>query len=80
MPKDNMEKVKELLGQMQCPKAFRCVAQGFTNLCKARDYGHNHYLECLEDSAEECVFAVPFPSGHLCKCPLRCHIAKNMKK
>ncbi|MBI4290986.1 MAG: hypothetical protein HY661_05840 [Betaproteobacteria bacterium] len=74
------KKVDEIIGGMQCPKAFKCVDSGFELLCKAKDQGLPGYLNCLEDEPHGCSFALPFGYGHLCRCPLRVYIAKTLGK
>ena len=73
-------RIKEITGQVKCPKDFRCAKSGFENLCKARDFGLEDYLECLEDNPINCKFSVSFGSGYLCQCPLRVYISKELKK
>jgi len=77
---DIKKEVEEIIGRLQCPKDFECYKSGFENLCKARDFGAERYLECLKKEPRECKFAVPFGYGFLCKCPLRIYIATKLKK
>ena len=49
MKEEHRKKIKEIIGDMKCPKNFICVEAGFTNLCKAKDFGLERYLECLEE-------------------------------
>jgi hypothetical protein len=72
--------VEEIIGQMQCPKNFPCVESEFEALCKARDFGLEHYVECLEPEPLRCKFALSFGAGYLCQCPLRVYVSKNMNK
>ncbi len=72
--------IEEIMGQMECPADFKCAESGFEVLCKAEDFGLEHYVECLEADAGHCKFAVSFGYGHLCRCPLRVYISKNLKK
>ncbi len=73
-------RIEELIGQMQCPKGFKCAESGFEDLCKAKDFGLDNYLECLEDNPSVCSFALPFGNTHFCQCPLRVFLAKKLKK
>jgi hypothetical protein len=72
--------VKEIIGQMQYPKDFPCVESEFEVLCKARDFGLEHYVECLEPEPPRRKFALSFGAGYLCQCPLRVYVSKNLKK
>ena len=74
------KKVKEIMSKIQCSEDFKCANSGFNELCKARDDGIEGCLECLEENPSKCVFAVSFGFGYLCRCPLRCYVAKVMKK
>lgn len=73
-------KILEIIGQMQCPHDFRCADSGFENLCKVRDFGLDHYLECLVENPMNCRFAISFGRTYLCQCPLRVYLAKKLKK
>lgn len=65
---------------MQCPKGFRCVDKDCGQLCQARECGLENYLDCCEESPEQCSFALQFGDGHICRCPLRVYLAKELKK
>ena len=74
------KKVEEIIGGMSCPKDFQCAASGFEILCKAKDWGLEGHLECLEPDSRGCLFAVPFGHDHFCNCPVRVYLAKNLNK
>ena len=78
MKEEERKRINDIMGQMQCPKDFSCASSGFANLCKARDFGLDNYLECLEVNPLECTFALPFGDIHLCQCPLRVHLSKKL--
>jgi hypothetical protein len=80
MNDENRKKIREIMGEMDCPKNFRCGDSGFERLCKAKDYGLDKYLECLEDNPKLCKFSFPFGNAHFCQCPLRVYISKKLKK
>ena len=80
MTDDFDKEIGSIIGEMKCPKDFRCYKSGFKELCKARDFGIENYLECLEEKPEECSFAMPFGILYVCKCPLRFYLAKNYKR
>ncbi|MDD5063202.1 MAG: hypothetical protein PHQ35_00380 [Phycisphaerae bacterium] len=60
-------------------KDFISYKSGSENLCKARYFGLEEYIDCLEENAKKCEFSLPFGEGYLCKCTLRIYIAKNLK-
>jgi hypothetical protein len=74
------KEIREIIGDLRCPKDFKCYRSGFENLCKATQVdGVVSYLECLEEDPKECVFSryvsVGDSSFYLCACPLRKYIA-----
>lgn len=73
------EEIEEIIGQMQCSKDFICAKDGFEHLCKAKDFGLEKYLDCLDESPMECTFALSFANGYLCQCPLRVYISKKLR-
>ena len=80
MEEEHRRKIEKIIGQLQCPKDFKCAESGFENLCKARDFGIDDFLECLEDNPSRCSFAFHFGNTYFCQCPLRVYLAKKLKK
>jgi len=80
MKDEDRKKIEEIIGEMKCPKHFKCCLTGFEVLCKAKDVGSESFLECLEEDPSDCKFSIPFVNTYLCKCPLRIYIAKELKK
>ena len=80
MKKDIEVKIKELMGELNCPKNFKCAEQGFEHLCEAEDLGLDDLLKCLDVDPLNCTFALPFGKSHFCSCPLRVYIAKKLGK
>ena len=80
MEKDHRKEIEELIGQMQCPKDFKCYKSGFDVLCKAKDVGTKSLLLlCLEENMLQYKF-LNVERGYICECPLRNYIAKQLKK
>jgi hypothetical protein len=78
---EELEKgIAEIIGDLQCPKDFKCYRSGFENLCKAKDFGVEPFLECLENTPQICKFSVMIGRSHMCQCPLRYYIFKKLKK
>ena len=73
------KEITEIIGDLKCPKDFECHRSGFNNMCKAMDIGMETYAECMEEDPD-CLFSTKIGSFHYCKCPLRVHIAKELKK
>ncbi len=80
MEQEYEKELKEIIGEMKCPKRFKCCWSGFEVLCKAKDVGSESFLECLEEDPSDCTFSISFVNTYLCKCPLRIYIAKKLKK
>jgi len=83
MKEEGREKIDEILGKMRCPKDFKCMDSGFEDLCKARDFGADEQLLCLEEKSVLCHFAVECNLGirlRFCRCPLRVYLAKYLEK
>lgn len=80
MDKITKQKIEEIIGQMSCPKDFRCAENGFENLCLAEDHGLKENLVCYEEKPRECVFAFRYACSYLCRCPLRIYLARELGK
>ena len=80
MTRDFGKEIKEIIDVLKCSKGYKCYKSGFSNLCKAKDIGKEHYLVCLEKSDEKCKFKYPYYDIKYCVCPLRIYIIKELKK
>ena len=78
MSRDYEKELQKIIGDLECPKDFKCYKSGFEVLCRARDIGVESYLECLEEDARECTFSFAFGEARFCKCPLRVYISKKL--
>lgn len=74
------KEIEKIIGQIKCPKDFKCYESGFQVLCKARDVGLETHLECLEAEPYECEFSVRFGGLYYCHCPLRVYLAKKLHR
>ncbi len=73
------KKIVEIMGEMTCPKDFKCAKSGFENLCKAKSAGTDSYLLCLESDAK-CAFTFRLAGLYFCKCPMRVYLRNNLGK
>jgi hypothetical protein len=80
MEQDIKKKIKEIIGDIQCPREFCCLEAGFDKSCKTRDVGLEEYIECLEENSHHCSYSVSYGASHFCSCPLRVYICKKLKK
>jgi len=81
MKKEEDKKIiEEIMAGMHCPKNFVYAESGFDILCKARDFGLDNYLECLESDPQSCSFTLPFGNVFFCQCPLRVYLGEKLKK
>lgn len=74
------EKIRSIVGDVQCPNNFRCCASDLQDICKAQNIGVNSFIRCLFEEPENCKFAVPLGSTYLCKCPVRALILEKLGK
>ena len=83
MKEEDRRRIEEIIDGMQCPKGFKCAEDGFENLCRAKHFGGELFLQCLEETSPPCLFAGVYDQGfqmRFCRCPLRVYIAKNLGK
>jgi len=80
MEPDCRKEIEQIIGELQCPKDYICYKSGFSTLCKAEDIGFEPFLECFEESQEECPFSLSYASLRYCDCPLRFYIARKLKR
>ena len=80
MKEEDKKKIEEIMQGIKCEKNFKCADSGFEILCKAKDFGLDSYLECLESNPQDCKFALPFGYGYFCQCPLRVYLSKKLRK
>ena len=80
MREEDRKIIEEIMDGMRCPKEFQCVESGFERMCKAKDFGLESYLECLDEHPNVCLFSLSFGEGHFCQCPLRVYLSKKLKK
>jgi hypothetical protein len=80
MDEETRKKIEEIMGELRCPKDFKCAKNGFKQLCKARYFELVKHLECLEDNPAQCKFALSFGYTYICICPLRAFLAEKIGK
>ncbi|MBU8922875.1 MAG: hypothetical protein KOO63_13750 [Bacteroidales bacterium] len=73
------KEIKKIMMNIDCPKDFRCYKQDFKDICKAKDFGIESYVDCGEDDSPSCLFAFDLGDLTLCKCTLRVFVSKKMK-
>ena len=79
MEQEIHEDIEEMMSGIHCLKEVKCTEINFKHLCKARDIGLEHNLECLESQALiQCKFALRFDAMHFCQCPVRVYFKKNL--
>jgi hypothetical protein len=80
MDEEIRKTIEEIMGQLQCPKNFKCAESEFEVLCKVKRIGLGNHLECLEQNPSQCKFASPFRNCYLCQCPIRVYIFEKLEK
>ena len=69
--------IEQIIGEMECPKNFKCYESGFENLGNIKLIADGERVECLGENQLRCKFALFYGSLTLCQCPIRNYIAKN---
>lgn len=64
--------------EIRCTKDFLCLEANFTNICKSQDIGLKHHLLCKDEHPQKCVYALPFGNAHICTCPLRRYLSREL--
>mgnify|MGYP001075480391 CR=1 FL=1 len=70
--------MEEIMQGMECPENFACFRKGFKNICKAKEFGIESILECLEEESEDCSFSFSYGHIYFCKCPMRNFVARKL--
>jgi len=71
-------KIEQIISEMECPKDFACHKSGFEIMGRTRLIADDQRVECLEENARLCKFALLFGTLIICECPLSNYIAKNL--
>ena len=74
----NDKELREIMKRMDCPKGFSCYKSGFKNMCKAKSFGVEAVIECLEDDPQGCDFAHPYGHLYFCRCPMRNYVEERL--
>ncbi len=80
MKEDVCNMIQEIMGEMQCPKDFKCAKYGFALLCKVKNHWQRDLLDCLEPNPSDCTFVLSLNDSYVCECPLRVYIKKKLNK
>ena len=76
----HIREMEQIARRISCAKDFQCYKSGFEKLCRAKIVGNGKMVECSPENEGSCEFRFSFMKKSFCKCPLRYHIAKNLKK
>ena len=79
MKESHKKQIEKIIKTMECSKDFKCYKSGFTDICKAKDFGHESVVECKGEHVYGCEFREYFGSSYYCKCPLRVYLSKELK-
>jgi hypothetical protein len=73
--------LQEIMGGEMCPKDFECYKDAFSNPCQVIEHsGLKDYVQCLKRPPLGCTLSMLFGTLHLCRCPLRVFICKQLGK
>lgn len=71
--------IREIMRSMDCPCGFSCYKNGFKSICRAKDFGVEGVIECLEENPGDCGFAHPYGHLYFCRCPMRNFIEQALR-
>ena len=77
---EHRSQLEEIISGIECPKGFVCYKSGFTRLGRIGGIEKDGFLECLEESCQDCQFSLPFGTPASCLCPVRIYIATEFSK
>lgn len=80
MERDAKKEIEKIMGNLECPKDFKCYRSGFEDLCKAKVVGTENHLLCLEEEPTSCTFSVFVGNTYYCQCPLRIYLTLKLNK
>ncbi len=75
---NNFAEIKQIIGELKCPKDFSCVKSANNAVGNRTDSGMESCLVCFEGSLQGCTFLLPSKNHCLCKCPLRDYISHEL--
>lgn len=83
--KQQRHQIEQIADSIQCPYDLECYKSQFEQLSEVEVWGGSEYIlwckDCMEkENRKSCKFRLPYADGHLCRCPLRCYVAKNFHK
>ena len=76
-------KIEEIMGGMDCPRDFEPCKSGTEAPCKSRLLADGAVVDCTEAEClneVNCKYRMAFGFGHLCNCPVRSYIARELRK
>ncbi len=81
---EDRREIEEIAGKIDCPFDFECYKSELEQLCEVNLQQGTRIMWCIgclsEESKQFCKFRLSFGSGHLCRCPLRYHIAEKFDR
>ena len=75
---NNFSAIKQIIGELKCPKDFYCFKSANNSLGGRTDSGIKSFLVCLEEKLQGCTFSLYSENHSLCKCPLRDYIFNEL--
>ena len=77
MEQEHEDQIAHIMTKMSCSKGFECIELESEEICKAKDFGIESFVQCLEENPQMCKFSFLFSDLYLCQCPLRVYFIKN---
>jgi hypothetical protein len=77
MEDQHTRQIQTIKDSLKCKRDFECAKSGFAKPGKIVLLGGTDLLQCLDEEAKTCRFAMPFGEVYFCRCPLRAYLAKH---
>ena len=75
-----LSNVQKIIGGITCPKDFLCATVDRGPFLTTDKSGLTSLFVCLEKEIKACTFVDTGGEHHLCKCPLRSYLHRELKQ
>lgn len=75
---EQKEVIQQKIVECGCTKDPKCIDTDFEDVTPVKSVAAGELLECYTDKAKNCEFALPFGRTHLCRCPIRQYLYKQL--
>ena len=76
----SLSDVQKIIGDITCPKDFLCATVDRGSFVTTDKSGLTSLFVCLETRINACTFVDAGGEHHLCKCPIRSYLHRELKQ